>query len=64
MKMTKNRYFVIILLALCVVAAFGTCISLVSGTKDDSDLPISPAGTPEIVIHRTGYTTSYNSETR
>ena len=64
MKMTKNRYFVIILLALCVVAAFGTCISLLSGTKDDSDLPITPNGTPEIILHRTGYTSSYNVETR
>ena len=64
MKMTKNRYLVIIFLVLCVVAAFGTCMSIFSGTKDDSDLPITPSGTPEIILHRTGYTSSYNRTTK
>lgn len=62
--MTRNRYYIIIFLALCVVAAFGTCISVFSGTKDDTDLPITPAGTSEIILHRTGYTSSYNKDTK
>ena len=64
MKMTKSRFIVILFLVLCVVAAFGTCIALFSGTKDDSVLPISPSGTPEIILHRTGYISSYNKSTR
>jgi hypothetical protein len=63
-RLIKNRYFIIIFLVLCVVAAFGTCISHFSGARDDSDLPISPKGTSEIILHRTGYTSSYNIETR
>ena len=64
MKITKNRYFVILFLVLCAVAAFGTCISIFSGTKDDSVRPITPSGTPEIILHRTGYTSSYNKTTK
>ena len=37
---------------------------MLSGTRDDTDLPISPSGTPEIILHRNGYTSSYNKETR
>ena len=59
-----KRYYFIPLLILCVVAAFGTCISVFSVTKDDSDLPLSPNGTPEIILHRTGYTSSYNKDTK
>ena len=59
-----KRYYFIQLLILCVVAAFGTCISVFSVTKDDRDLPLSPNGTPEIILHRTGYTSSYNKDTK
>ena len=64
MKMTRNRYLIILFLALCVVAAFGTCISVFSSAKNDTDIPISPSGTPEVILHRTGYTSSYNVETK
>ena len=62
--MKRNRYLVITALMVCVIAAFGTCFSIFSGTKDNSDLPITPARTSEIILHRTGYTSSYNTETK
>lgn len=64
MMMKRNRYLLIVALMVCVLAAFGTCLSIFSGTKDDSDLPITPSGTSEIILHRTGYISSYNKTTR
>ncbi len=62
--MKRSRYLVIAALMLCVIAAFGMCFSVFSGTKDNTDLPITPARTSEIILHRTGYTSSYNTETK
>jgi endonuclease G len=64
MMMKRNRYLLIVALMVCVLAAFGTCLSIFSGSKDDSDLPITPSGTSEIILHRTGYISSYNKSTR
>lgn len=64
LMMKRNRYLVIAALMVCVIAAFGTCFSIFYGTKDNSDLPITPARTSEIILHRTGYTSSYNTETK
>jgi endonuclease G len=64
MKIMRNRYFVFLFLTFCVIAAFSTCISVFCRDKDNGDLPVSPKGTPEIILHRIGYTSSYNSKTK
>lgn len=62
--MPKYRYVALSFSLLLVVAVFGTCMASLFDSKDYANIPITPAKSPEIILHRTGYTSSYNYATK
>lgn len=60
----KKYYLPLFLLCFIAIIAISNTKEPATVVSTDVDLPISPKGTPEQLLYRSGYTASYNAETK
>ena len=60
----KKYYLPLFLLCFVAIIAISKAQEPATCVSTDVDLPVLPKGTPEQLLYRSGYTASYNAETK